>query len=89
MPSFKPKTNKKIVINQKNITTLDSKHEEILHGLNEDEGSLPDLKQQIFALEEELDDDDTPLDRKLDIGDEIKLLKIQVKRIKKELMKFL
>ena len=89
MPSFKPKTNKKIVINQKNITTLDSKHEEILHGLNEDEGSLPDLKQQIFALEEELDDDDTPLDRKLDIGDEIKLLKIQVKRIKKEKKKYL
>ena len=89
MPSFKPKTNKKIVINQKNITTLDSKHEEILHGLNEDEGSLPDLKQEIFELEQELDDDDTPLDRKLDIGDEIKLLKIHVKKIKKEKKKYL
>ena len=36
MPSFKPKTNKKIVIDQKNITTLDSKHEEILQNLNDE-----------------------------------------------------
>ena len=89
MPSFKPKTNKKIVINQKNITTLDSKHEEILQGLTEDECSLPDLKQELFVLDEELNDDETPLDRKLDIRDEIKLLKIQIKKIKKEKKKYL
>ena len=89
MPSFKPKTNKKIVINQKNITTLDSKHEEILQGLNDDECSLPDLKQQLFILEEELNADDTLLDRKLDIRDEIKLLKIKIKKIKKEKKKYL
>jgi len=89
MPSFKPKTNKKIVINQKNITTLDSKHEEILQGLNDDECSLPDLKHQLFILEEELNAYDTLLDRKLDIGDEIKVLKIKVKKIKKEKKKYL
>ena len=89
MPSFKPKTNKKIVINQKNITTLDSKHEEILQGLNDDECSLPDLKQQLFILEEELNADDTLLDRKLEIGDEIKVLKIKIKKIKKEKKKYL
>lgn len=89
MPSFKPKTNKKIVINQKNITTLDSKHEEILQGLNDDECSLPELKHQLFILEEELNADATLLDRKLDIGDEIKVLKINMKKIKKEKKKYL
>lgn len=29
MPSFKHKTNKKIVLDEKTITTLDSKHKEI------------------------------------------------------------
>ena len=29
MPSFKHKTNKKIILDEKSITTLDSKHREI------------------------------------------------------------
>ena len=32
MPSFKHKTNKKIVLSEKSIITLDSKHKEIENG---------------------------------------------------------
>tara|TARA_Y100000991_G_C21967695_1_gene347728 strand:- start:269 stop:1399 length:1131 start_codon:yes stop_codon:yes gene_type:complete len=84
MPSFKPKTNKKIVIDQKNITTLDSKHEEILQNLNDDECKLPTLENKINKLKQELNDPKTNLDTKLDVKDEIKKLKKEIKQIKNE-----
>ena len=37
MPSFKPKTNKKIKYNKKHAITLDGKHKEILNEYSKDE----------------------------------------------------
>ena len=45
MPTFKHKTNKKIVLDEKSIITLDSKHKEIEKDFqNEKEDILPDLR---------------------------------------------
>ena len=89
MPSFKPKTNKKIVIDKKNITTLDSKHEEILKSLNDEESRLPSLYEKIEELQKEYSDPITILDTKLDIKDEIKKIKCEIKQIKREKSKYL
>ena len=44
MPSFKPKNLKKIVVSKKNITTVDSKHKEIVEDINNTkENELPQL----------------------------------------------
>ena len=46
MPSFKPKTNKKIKVSKKNITTLDGKHHEFINEFTKDEqDKLPKLKK--------------------------------------------
>jgi hypothetical protein len=45
MPSFKPKTTKKIKINKKNSTTLDGKHREFVNEFNKDKfDNIPNLK---------------------------------------------
>ena len=47
MPSFKPKTAKKININKKNSITLDGKHKEFLHEFaNDEQDKIPELKQE-------------------------------------------
>ena len=47
MPLFKPKNIKKIVIPKKNITTLDSKHKEIIDEfMNDKELKIPELKRE-------------------------------------------
>ena len=47
MPSFKPKTVKKIKVNKKNSTTLDGKHREFVNEFNKDENDrIPKLKQE-------------------------------------------
>jgi hypothetical protein len=47
MPSFKPKTVKKIKVNKKNSTTLDGKHKEFVNEFNKDENDrIPKLKQE-------------------------------------------
>ena len=45
MPSFKPKTTKKIKVNKKNSTTLDGKHKEFVNEFHKDElDNIPKLK---------------------------------------------
>jgi Poxvirus Late Transcription Factor VLTF3 like len=47
MPSFKPKTVKKIKVNKKNSTTLDGKHKEFVNEFNKDENDkIPRLKKE-------------------------------------------
>ena len=51
MPTFKHKTNKKIVLDEKSIITLDSKHKEIEKDFqNEKEDILPDLRAKKKTL---------------------------------------
>ena len=47
MPSFKPKTTKKIKVNKKTSTTLDGKHKEFINEFNKDENDkIPRLKKE-------------------------------------------
>lgn len=47
MPSFKPKTNKKIKVSKKYFTTLDGKHSEFINEFSQDENiSIPSLKKE-------------------------------------------
>ena len=51
MPSFKPKSAKKIKISKKNSTTLDGKHKEFLNESNEIK-SLHSLSVSVIQSEE-------------------------------------
>lgn len=46
MPSFKPKTNKKISVNEKNSITLDNKHNEIMTNFSNNESILEKLEEE-------------------------------------------
>ena len=85
MPTFKPKTNKKIKYNKKNSITLDGKHKEFLNEFTKDEtNKIPELKnekkQLIMKLENEKDD--LTVEQKLDISDRIKDITELIKKLK-------
>lgn len=54
MPSFKPKTIKKIKISKKNSTTLDGKHKEFISEFSKDEDRLKELKMEKCILKKQL-----------------------------------
>ena len=54
MPSFKPKTIKKIKISKKNSTTLDGKHKEFISEFSKDEERLKQLKMEKCILKKQL-----------------------------------
>ena len=55
MPSFKPKTNKKIKFNKQKLITLDGKHKEFLNEFSKDEiNKIPDLKLEKNELQTKL-----------------------------------
>ena len=55
MPSFKPKTAKKIKVNKKNSITLDGKHREFINEFNKDENDrIPKLAKEKQQLQERL-----------------------------------
>jgi hypothetical protein len=47
MPSFKPKSSKKIKFNKKSAITLDTKHKEFLNEFSKDENSMLEYKIEI------------------------------------------
>jgi hypothetical protein len=56
MPSFKPKSTKKIKVNKKTSTTLDGKHREFINEFNKDESDkIPSLKEERKALKNKLE----------------------------------
>jgi hypothetical protein len=84
MPSFKPKTNKKIKFNKQKSITLDGKHKEFLNEFSKnDNDKIPDLKAEKKALELKLEDPDENLtvEQKLDIADRIKEIKSTIKEL--------
>jgi hypothetical protein len=85
MPTFKPKTNKKIKYNKKNAITLDGKHKEFINEFSKDENDrIPKLKQEKKELELKLKEDDLKLsiEQKLDINDRINDIIKSIKEIK-------
>jgi hypothetical protein len=80
MLSFKPKTVKKIKVNKKTSTTLDSKHKEYLEEFMLDETErIPKLKKQKAILKNKLknmnNNNSLTLEQQLDIQDEINEIK--------------
>ena len=72
MPSFKPKTSKKIKYNKKSSITLDTKHKEFLNEFNKDEHNLvPNLKLERKILLKKIEDK-IYFEERLDIKDRIK-----------------
>jgi hypothetical protein len=56
MPSFKPKSTKKIKVNKKTSTTLDGKHREFINEFNKDESDkIPSLKEERKELKNKLE----------------------------------
>jgi hypothetical protein len=83
MPSFKHKTNKKIIMDAKSIITLDSKHKDIETKFkNEKEDILPELRAKKKYYMKLLKDEKITIDQKLEINDLIKDVAGEIKKMK-------
>tara|TARA_B100000424_G_scaffold115071_2_gene86801 strand:+ start:22666 stop:23790 length:1125 start_codon:yes stop_codon:yes gene_type:complete len=84
MPSFKHKTNKKIVLDEKSIITLDSKHKEIEKEFdNEKNEILPKLRAKKKFLQNLLKDSTISIEQDLEIKDNIKEINKKITDFKK------
>ena len=81
MPTFKPKSNKKIKFNKKTAVTLDTKHKEFLNEFSKDEDNIINYKFEIHNLKKKLEDD-LSVEEKLETIDRINELKENIKEIK-------
>jgi len=80
MPSFKPKSIKKIKYNRKASVTLDTKHNEFLNEFNKDkEDRLPELKYDIKSLKKQIKYSNLTIEQQLDIKDKINELTKEIK----------
>lgn len=85
MPSFKPKSNKKIKFNKKTSITLDTKHKEFLNEFNKDENdTIPDFKIERQELRQKLIDscEELTVEQRLDIEDKINELTEKIRETK-------
>jgi hypothetical protein len=84
MPSFKPKSNKKIRICKKYTTTLDGKHKEFINEFDKNEfDTIPKLKQERVDLKKEIELlDKTNIDQIMDMKDRIKEIDETIKELK-------
>ncbi len=86
MPSFKHKTNKKIIMDEKSIVTLDSKHKELETRFNNDTDEvLPNLRAKKKYLKKILEerDDSLSVEQKLEINDTLRDINEQINASKK------
>jgi hypothetical protein len=83
MPSFKPKSSKKIKFNKKSAVTLDTKHKEFLHEFSRDEDEIINIKNEIYILKSKLNNDESiTIEEKLEITDRIGEFKNKINEIK-------
>ena len=84
MPNFKPKATKQIKMDKLSIITLDNKHNEMLKNFNDiDNIKIPDIEKNIQNLKNQLKRD-LNLEKMLETADELKVLKKERRRLKKE-----
>ena len=82
MPSFKPKSIKKIKYNKKTSITSDTKHNEFLNEFDKDiEDRIPELKYEIKNLKSQLQNTNLSIEQQLDIQDKINETSIKIKEI--------
>ena len=85
MPSFKPKTNKKIKFNKKTAITLDGKHKEFLNEFSKDDHiKIPELIEERNQLKSQLNDTTLSIEKRLDINDRILEIKKEIQDIKRK-----
>jgi hypothetical protein len=91
MPSFKPKSSKKIKFNKKSVVTLDTKHKEFLNEFSKDEDIILENKYEIHALKQKLNDEKNNLsvEEKLELTDKITELKANIKETNQKKKEYL
>jgi hypothetical protein len=83
MPTFKPKTNKKISISKKYSTTLDGKHKEFINDFIKDENDIiPRLKEEQNELKNLLKDTTLPIEQIMEFNDRIREINETIKELK-------
>ena len=83
MPSFKPKSAKKIKYNKKSSITLDGKHKEFLNEFSKDENNrIPELQLEKYELKELLQKDTLSVEQQLEYKDKINEINETIKQIK-------
>jgi hypothetical protein len=88
MPSFKHKTNKKIVLDEKSITTLDSKHKNIEKEFDKEKTEiLPNLRSKKRFLTN-LITENISIEKKLEINDQLHDISDKIKCIKQNKKKY-
>ena len=91
MPSFKPKSSKKIKFNKKSVVTLDTKHREFLNEFSKDEDNILENKYEIYSLKQKLKDESNNLsiEEKLELKDKIIELKESIKETNQKKKEYL
>ena len=83
MPNFKPKTNKKIIVDKKSTITVDTKHQQILNTIEIQEKMIPSLKEKKQVLLKQLKQRDFQnVEEQLVIQDTLQELSEQLRDIK-------
>jgi hypothetical protein len=85
MPSFKPKTAKKIKVCKRYSTTLDGKHKEFMTDFSKDEyDTIPKLKEERDQLKQELimSESSYPIEKIMEIKDRIREINEIIKDLK-------
>ena len=85
MPTFKPKTTKKIKYNKKTSITLDGKHKEFLNTFSKEETDIiPELKLEKNILKNNLHscNDTLTIEQKMDIQDRIEEIRKEIIELK-------
>ena len=84
MPSFKPKSAKKMRVCKKYTTTLDGKHKEFINEFDKNEfDTIPKLKQEKGLLNQQLEHlDKSNIEQIMDAKDRIKEINILIKELK-------
>jgi len=83
MPSFKPKTIKKIKFNKQNAITLDNKHKEFINEFAKDENNrIPELENQKIQIKKQLKDEELNIELKLELTDKLKEINIKIRELK-------
>ena len=83
MPSFKPKTIKKIKYNKQNAVTLDNKHKEFINEFAKDENNkIPTLENEIKHIKNQLNNQEINIELKLELMDNLKEINSKIRELK-------
>ena len=92
MPNFKPKTNKKIEVCPNKITTLDSKHSEIMKKIEDDyQKEIPKLLEKRKSLKNALKNIKSmkQIEERLDLEDKLNETNEKIRKLKKKKTEYL